>query len=72
MHVDWSGLSQTPLLKIPNKILKETANRLYVDSARIGDKLSPMLVVNGHTGFEINGTMFKCPPCYAKTGCWYD
>ena len=72
VHIDWGVLSQTPLLNFPNDILMSVAHRLYIGSAHIGGKVSPISVVNGYTEIEINGALYRSHPCYVKKGCWYD
>ena len=72
VHIDWGGLSKTPLLNFPNEILKKIAHRLYIGSAHIGGKVTPNSVVRGYTEIIKDGILYRSHPCYTKKGCWYD
>ena len=55
VHIDWGGLSKTPLLNFPNEILKKIVHRLYIGSAHIGGKVTHNSVVRGYTDIIKDG-----------------
>ena len=61
-HVDWGGISITPLLNVPREILKKIAHHLFLGSPHIGGRLSSTSIVDRYTEIERNGYIFRTYP----------
>ena len=46
LHVDWGGISITPLLNFPREIFKKIVHCLFLGSPHIGDRLSSTSIVD--------------------------
>ena len=71
-HVDWGGISRTPLLNSPREILNNIAHRLFLGSPHIGGNLSSTSIVDIYTEIKKDGHISRAHPCYSNKGCWYD
>ena len=65
-HVDSGGISRTPLL---NFLINNIVHCLYLRLSHIGGKVSSTYVVDGYTGINKDGYIFRSHPCYLNKGC---
>ena len=72
VDIDWGGASRTPTHNFPHEILKNLIVRLFIGSPNIGGKVRIGSQIAGYTETKIDSVTYRCHPCYAKKGSWYD
>lgn len=75
ISLDWGSSSKTPLLTYPLELQKRFFARLFIGSPNIGGKVKlsdTPTRIPCFTEVKVNDVLYRCHPCYAKKGSWYD